>query len=206
MFRLVLVLWLVLLSSKCFKQILPAGQLNYYFHFSMALFIKFGIFFLNRPTVDQCLNDDFMTQGYMPSRLPLSCLTMPPRFDPRLNNSLIAVRRPLGEINRDSPLISNEVQGIMNRPFFFLCNGLLHFSVLLQASRANQLTHQPLPTHHFRPFHQAHRLSNCSVTCSNNFSNFSPRNPTRKFHSSWVRLFSNSAEGITHFIATLFYL
>ncbi|XP_046453987.1 serine/threonine-protein kinase PLK1-like [Daphnia pulex] len=70
----------------------------------------------SRPTVDQCLNDDFMTQGYMPSRLPLSCLTMPPRFDPRLNNSLIAVRRPLGEINRDSPLISNEVQGVKGEP------------------------------------------------------------------------------------------
>ena len=61
-----------------------------------------------------------MTQGYMPSRLPLSCLTMPPRFDARLNNSLIAVRRPLGEINRDSPIISNEMQGILNRQCFFL--------------------------------------------------------------------------------------
>lgn len=67
--------------------------------------------FFTRPNVDQILNDDFMTQGYMPSRLPLSCLTMPPRFDPRLSTSIIAVRRPLGEINRESPLISNEVQG-----------------------------------------------------------------------------------------------
>ena len=48
----------------------------------------------------------------MPSRLPLSYLTMPPRFDPRLNNTIIAVRRPLEEINRDSPLFSNELQGI----------------------------------------------------------------------------------------------
>jgi hypothetical protein len=87
--------------------------------FCMVLvIIKFVIFLLNRPTVDQCLSDDFITQGDMPSRLPLSCLTMPPRSDPRLNNSLIAVRPPLGEINRDSPLISKEVQGIMNRPFF----------------------------------------------------------------------------------------
>jgi polo-like kinase 1 len=45
---------------------------------------------------------------------------MPPRFDARLNNSLIAVRRPLGEINRDSPIISNEMQGILNRQCFFL--------------------------------------------------------------------------------------
>ncbi|XP_057378391.1 serine/threonine-protein kinase PLK1-like [Daphnia carinata] len=70
----------------------------------------------SRPNVDQVLNDDFMTQGYMPSRLPLSCLTMPPRFDPRLSTSIIAVRRPLGEINRESPLISNEVQGVKGEP------------------------------------------------------------------------------------------
>ena len=151
------------------------------------MFIKFVIFFLNRPTVDQCLNDDFMTQGYMPSRLPLSCLTMPPRFDPRLNNSLIAVRRPLGEINRDSPLISNEIQGMTNRPFSVEIFCYISPLMLLQASRAIQLTHQLLPTHHFRPFHQAHRLSNSFGTCNNSFTNCSLLNPTRKFHSSWVR-------------------
>jgi polo-like kinase 1 len=48
-----------------------------------------------------------MTCGYMPTRLPLSCLTMAPRFDARLNSSIIAVRRPLGEVNRETktPLI-----------------------------------------------------------------------------------------------------
>ena len=43
-----------------------------------------------------------MTCGYIPTRLPLSCLTMAPRFDPKLNSSIIAVRRPLGEVNRES--------------------------------------------------------------------------------------------------------
>lgn len=47
-----------------------------------------------------------MTCGYIPTRLPLSCLTMAPRFDPKLNSSIIAVRRPLGEVNRESkPLL-----------------------------------------------------------------------------------------------------
>lgn len=78
---------------------------------AMLTLVIFLFLLLYSPNVDQVLNDDFMTQGYMPSRLPLSCLTMPPRFDPRLNNSIIAVRRPLGEINRESPLISNEIQG-----------------------------------------------------------------------------------------------
>jgi len=69
---------------------------------------------LSRPNVDQVLSDDFMTLGYMPSRLPLSCLTMPPRFDARINNSNINARRPLGEVNREPALlITNEIlQGV----------------------------------------------------------------------------------------------
>ena len=46
--------------------------------------------------------DEFMNCGYMPTRLPLSCLTMAPRFDAKLNSSIIAVRRPLGEVNREN--------------------------------------------------------------------------------------------------------
>jgi polo-like kinase 1 len=78
--------------------------------FCMVLvIIKFVIFLLNRPTVDQCLSDDFITQGYMPSRLSLSCLTMPPRLDPRLNIGVIDVRRPLGDLKRD--VNSIKIQG-----------------------------------------------------------------------------------------------
>ena len=56
-----------------------------------------------------------MTLGYMPSRLPLSCLTMPPRFDTRLNNSIVAARRPLGEVNREISSVptSELLQGII---------------------------------------------------------------------------------------------
>ncbi|KAK3889864.1 hypothetical protein Pcinc_006158 [Petrolisthes cinctipes] len=50
-----------------------------------------------RPTVDMIIADDFMTMGYMPTRLPTSCLTMAPRFDSRC--SVIATRKPLLEIN-----------------------------------------------------------------------------------------------------------
>lgn len=52
-----------------------------------------------------------MTCGYIPTRLPLSCLTMAPRFDPKLNSSIIAVRRPLGEMNRESrPLLAGTAE------------------------------------------------------------------------------------------------
>ena len=107
-FRPALDLWPVLLLFECYKQIPTVGTFTLIFQFKRLLIHYFCVC-LNRPNVDQVLSDDFMTQGYMPSRLPLSCLTMPPRFDPRLNNSIIAVRRPLGEINRESPLISNDV-------------------------------------------------------------------------------------------------
>ena len=46
------------------------------------------------------LQDDFMTLGYMPSKLPPSVLTMAPRFDSKLNASLIARRVPLAEYNQ----------------------------------------------------------------------------------------------------------
>ncbi|XP_047493190.1 serine/threonine-protein kinase PLK1-like isoform X1 [Penaeus chinensis] len=50
-----------------------------------------------RPNVDSILADDFMTMGYIPTRLPTSCLTMAPRFDSRC--SIVATRKPLLEIN-----------------------------------------------------------------------------------------------------------
>ena len=61
-----------------------------------------------RPNVEQVLSDEFMTCGYIPTRLPLSCLTMAPRFDAKLNSSIIAVRRPLGEVNRETKASGTE--------------------------------------------------------------------------------------------------
>ena len=42
-----------------------------------------------------------MTLGYLPPRLPVSCLTMAPRFDTKTNVPLIANRGPLTELNKD---------------------------------------------------------------------------------------------------------
>merc|ERR1719481_2445541 len=52
-----------------------------------------------RPSVAEVLKDDFMTMGFLPTRLPVSCLTMAPRFDTKMNASLIARRNPLQEVN-----------------------------------------------------------------------------------------------------------
>jgi len=51
-----------------------------------------------RPSVAKILQDDFLTQGYMPSRLPTSCLTMAPRFDAKMQQ---LKRGPLQEINKE---------------------------------------------------------------------------------------------------------
>ena len=42
-----------------------------------------------------------MTVGYMPNQLPVSCLTMVPRFDSKANQSIIAGPGPLMELNND---------------------------------------------------------------------------------------------------------
>jgi len=55
-----------------------------------------------RPSVAEILQDDFMTMGYLPPRLPVSCLTMAPRFDTKNNASLIARRTPLMEVNHET--------------------------------------------------------------------------------------------------------
>jgi len=55
-----------------------------------------------RPNVADILKDDFMTMGFLPTRLPVSCLTMAPRFDTKMNASLIARRTPLMEVNTQS--------------------------------------------------------------------------------------------------------
>ena len=52
-----------------------------------------------RPSVGEILKDDFMTMGFLPSRLPVSCLTVAPTFDTLMNASLIAGRLPHTEVN-----------------------------------------------------------------------------------------------------------
>lgn len=34
-----------------------------------------------RPKVQQLITQDFMVEGHLPNSLPVSCLTMAPRFD-----------------------------------------------------------------------------------------------------------------------------
>ncbi|XP_071104406.1 synaptojanin-2-like [Haliotis cracherodii] len=52
----------------------------------------------DRPTIDQIMEEEFFSSGYLPNNLPTSCLTMAPRFD-TLYKSEGLHRKPLLEIN-----------------------------------------------------------------------------------------------------------
>lgn len=52
-----------------------------------------------RPCVNDIMKADFFTTGYMPKKLPASCLTMAPRFDSINYRESISNRRPLNELN-----------------------------------------------------------------------------------------------------------
>ncbi|XP_030916944.1 serine/threonine-protein kinase PLK1 [Geospiza fortis] len=58
-----------------------------------------------RPTIDELLNDEFFTSGYLPSRLPTSCLTIAPRFSLAPSSLELGGRKPLTALNKglDSP-------------------------------------------------------------------------------------------------------
>lgn len=48
-----------------------------------------------RPQISEIMKADFFTTGYMPKKLPASCLTMAPRFDSINYRESISNRRPL---------------------------------------------------------------------------------------------------------------
>jgi len=48
-----------------------------------------------RPVISEIMKADFFTTGYMPKKLPPSCLTMAPRFDSINYRESISYRKPL---------------------------------------------------------------------------------------------------------------
>ncbi|XP_034276515.2 serine/threonine-protein kinase PLK1 [Pantherophis guttatus] len=60
-----------------------------------------------RPTIDELLNEEFFTTGYIPSRLPTTCLTVPPRFSLAPSSLDPSNRRPLAVVNKgpESPAL-----------------------------------------------------------------------------------------------------
>ncbi|XP_059835714.1 serine/threonine-protein kinase PLK1 [Hypanus sabinus] len=56
-----------------------------------------------RPNIHELLNDEFFTSGYLPVRLPTTCLTMAPRFSLAPGGIDSSMRRPLAELNKDVP-------------------------------------------------------------------------------------------------------
>ncbi|XP_068945440.1 serine/threonine-protein kinase PLK1 [Petaurus breviceps papuanus] len=59
----------------------------------------------SRPTINELLHDEFFSSGYIPSRLPTTCLTIPPRFSMAPNGVESGGRKPLSALNKgiDNP-------------------------------------------------------------------------------------------------------
>ncbi|KAL8618752.1 Serine/threonine-protein kinase plk1 [Nucella lapillus] len=53
----------------------------------------------SRPSMDQIMEDEFFSSGYLPPRLPTSCLTMAPRFDTLIARTEALTRKPLLDVN-----------------------------------------------------------------------------------------------------------
>ncbi|XP_010156222.1 PREDICTED: serine/threonine-protein kinase PLK1, partial [Eurypyga helias] len=53
-----------------------------------------------RPTIDELLNDEFFTSGYIPGHLPTSCLTIAPRFSIAPSALELSGRKPLTALNK----------------------------------------------------------------------------------------------------------
>ncbi|XP_076450747.1 serine/threonine-protein kinase PLK1-like [Babylonia areolata] len=53
----------------------------------------------SRPNMDQIMEDEFFSSGYLPPRLPTSCLTMAPRFDTLMAKTEAMTRKPLLDVN-----------------------------------------------------------------------------------------------------------
>ena len=67
-----------------------------------------------RPSMREILNDPYLKNNYVPSRLPHSCLTIEPRYgDARLSilpTDILSPRRPLTEKNFEVPKIQKEAK------------------------------------------------------------------------------------------------
>ncbi|XP_036025917.1 serine/threonine-protein kinase PLK1 [Onychomys torridus] len=59
-----------------------------------------------RPTIHELLDDEFFTSGYIPARLPITCLTIPPRFSIAPSSLDPNSRKPLTVLNKgvENPL------------------------------------------------------------------------------------------------------
>lgn len=53
-----------------------------------------------RPTIHELLNDEFFTSGYIPARLPITCLTIAPRFSIAPSSMDPSSRKPLTVLNK----------------------------------------------------------------------------------------------------------
>jgi serine/threonine protein kinase len=77
-----------------------------------------------RPTMSQILQDEFFYSGYLPPRLPTSCLSMPPRFDRDIPNSMHSGSSGHNQLNANALMCGSNGSSNMNSNGNNLMNGL----------------------------------------------------------------------------------
>lgn len=72
-----------------------------------------------RPTITELQADEFFTTGYVPLRLPTTCLTVPPRFSMGPSTAMeLNQRRPLTAINnKGNEAFGGQITKIMGEYF-----------------------------------------------------------------------------------------
>ncbi|XP_060754545.1 serine/threonine-protein kinase PLK1 [Neoarius graeffei] len=70
-----------------------------------------------RPSVADLLSDEFFTSGYVPLRLPTSCLTVPPRFSIAPSSLEAGLpRKPLSDLNKEHEKIGKVEEPLKEEP------------------------------------------------------------------------------------------
>lgn len=75
-----------------------------------------------RPTMGAILNDEFFHCGYLPPRLPTTCLSMPPRFDRDMSNS---IHQPSSTMNclTNNGMTNGGTNGASRKPLLEINDG-----------------------------------------------------------------------------------
>ncbi len=77
-----------------------------------------------RPTMGQILQDEFFFSGYLPTRLPTTCLSMPPRFDRDVNQTLLCSNN--GTPGQQPPALTTSntnIGGMTRKPLLEINDG-----------------------------------------------------------------------------------
>lgn len=97
-----------------------------------------------RPTIHELLEDEFFTSGYIPARLPITCLTIPPRFSIAPSSLDPSSRKPLSVLNKGK-VGAGEIAAPRGHLGFTQISGAVGQALLLEAAAPSSCGECPSP-------------------------------------------------------------